>query len=205
MPKQLSSFYTFLRVPGQSFKSESTNYLPCNLSASSQRPPKHEVSLKILSHYSDYEEINPCKYTTAAALHLCFSCLTSSPSRRVKHGSPKCLPATQYLSSMLHLTCVLIRCSSQSSTSRSSIATRSGSYSTGGGGGGGGGGASGGSGSNGTPNQPREYANASSRSDPWTPYSVDRKRTGKLVADLDDILTKFHRGGGGDASGGVGN
>jgi hypothetical protein len=54
-----------------------------------------------------------------------------------------------------------------------------------------------GDGSRGSSDQLRQYANASARSDPWTPYSIDQKRTGKVFAELDDILTKYERGAGG--------
>ena len=87
---------------------------------------------------------------------------------------------------------VLTGRSSQYSTTSSSAIIQSDNYSS-----------SGGNGSKRSSEQPRQCTNASIRSDAWTPYSMDRKRTNDVIAELDIILTKYERGGSSDAADGV--
>lgn len=125
------------------------------------------------------------------------SCLGSSPRTKIQTRFSKvssCYPAHVFSAP---LPCILICHSSQPSTTGSSTATPSGSFSSGGTDGGPGG-------RGGPPNHLLQYANASARSDPWTPYSMDRKRIGKLMAELDIILTQYQYGGAGSDGDGDG-
>jgi hypothetical protein len=51
------------------------------------------------------------------------------------------------------------------------------------------------SGSKGRSYQPQQYRNASARHEPWTPYPVSTKRTGKVASQLDASLTVLKKAG----------